>query len=556
MTRLITRRDFIKTGVSASAALLIGCSIKNRFDVIIKNGMVLDGGSSDFKEVDIGITGNKIAAFGDLKDSSADQIIDASGLVVSPGFIDIHTHTDTELLINPKAESKVHQGVTTEISGNCGYTPFPLSDAKFSEMDESIYQKYGIHVSWRHIAGFLEALEAKRISMNYATFTGHGTLRNYVVGGNDVQPTTEQLQTMKKLLAESMEAGSFGLSTGLEYAPGSYANKDELIELCRLVSKQNGLYATHMRNEDDRVEEAIKEALDISKAADVPLQISHLKACNQNNWHKVDRMLEMIHDASQKGLPVHADRYPYTAWSTGLSSLLPLWSRQGTTDEILARLQDKELLPKIREYAKNRGKKIGGWDRLLINSCYTDQNKKFEGKSISACSEMTGVSPFEFVRKLMIDEKSRVDITGFAMEEGNLEKVLASPLVMVGSDGSAVAPYGKLGEGKPHPRFYGTFPRVLGKYFRHENLFDLPTAVKKMTSLPAEKMGLKQRGKLKKGYFADVVVFNPATVIDNATFLKPHQYPTGIEYVIVNGKMTINKGKHTGELTGSVLRKT
>jgi len=327
-----------------------------------------------------------------------------------------------------------------------------------------------------------------------------------------------------------------------------------LIELCKVVSAQNGIYATHLRNEDDTVEEAIEEALRICQQANVSTQISHLKACNKNNWHKVDHMLEMIESAADSGLPVLADRYPYIAYSTGLTVFLPLWSRQGSTDEILARLEDKTLIPKIKEFSESRGQRIGGWDRVVIASCFSDDNKKWEGKSIQQASETTNKPPFEFIRSLLIEEKNRVDIVGFAMDEENLKKVLNSRLVTIGSDGSAVAPYGILGKGKPHPRFYGTFPRVLGKYAREERIFNLTTAVKKMTSMSAQKLNLKNRGIIRKDYFADITIFNPKTVIDNATFVDPHQYPTGIEYVLVNGKITIAKGNHTGQTAGQVLR--
>jgi N-acyl-D-amino-acid deacylase len=556
MALKMSRRKFVKTGTTAALGVVIGCSVRNRFDVIIKNGLVFDGSGGPGVKTDLGIKGNKIVAIADLSASEADLVIDANGLAVSPGFIDIHTHTDTGLLVNPTADSKIHQGVTTEVSGNCGYSPFPLNENDFLEFDKNLFEEYGIHATWRDIAKFLGALETKKISINYATFTGHGNLRSYVIGKNDVAPSPEQLETMKQFLAESMNNGSFGLSTGLEYAPGSYAKTNELIELCKVVSKMNGVYATHMRNEDDRVEEAIEEALQICSNASVSTEISHFKACNQNNWHKVDHILEMIETAATSGMPVHADRYPYIAYGTGLTVFLPLWSRQGETDEILTRLRDKALLPRIKAYAEDRGARIGGWDRVVISSCFSDKNKVWEGKSIRDCAEATGKEPFEFIKDILIEERNRVDIVGFAMNEDNLKKVLSHPLVMVGSDGSAVSPKGMLSEGKPHPRYYGTFPRVLGKYCREEKIFDLATAIKKMTSMPAEKLSLKNRGYLKKGYFADITIFNPETVIDNATFLNPHQFPAGIEYVIVNGKVTVRNGEHTGEVAGEILRHT
>ncbi|MBC8180866.1 D-aminoacylase [candidate division KSB1 bacterium] len=554
MNSKLTRREFTKTGAITTLGLIAGCSTKSHFDVIIKNGTILDGSGAQGFQKDIGIKHDKIVVIDNLKSSSADKIIDAKNLVVSPGFIDIHTHTDTELFVNPKAESKIRQGVTTEVAGNCGSSPFPLNDKDFEEYNKNLYERYGFKIFWKDAAGFLNALGNKKVSINYATFTGHSTLRAYVVGKNDVPPTAEQMEEMKRLLARSMENGSVGLSTGLEYAPGSYAKTDELIELNKVVSKYGGVYATHMRNEEDKVEEALEEAIQICREAEVSTEISHFKACNQENWHKVDHLLEMVQEAFESGLPLTADRYPYIAYSTGLSIFLPLWSRQGNTDEILARLEDKKEISKIKQHAEKKGKNIGGWDRIVIASCFNENNKKWEGKSIQQAAEISGVEPFEFIRTILLEERNRVDIVGFAMDENNLKKVLSSPHVMIGSDGNAIAPYGKLGKGKPHPRFYGTFPRVLGKYAREDKIFDLATAVKKMTSMPAEKLKLKNRGKIKKGYFADITIFDPKTVIDNATFVDPHQFPTGIEYVIVNGKVTVKKGEHTGARAGEILK--
>jgi N-acyl-D-amino-acid deacylase len=555
MKSIISRREFTKTGLMATLGLMVSCKVKNQFDIVIKNGLILDGTGSAGIRTDLGILKDKITAIDDLSHASAELIIDAKDLVISPGFIDIHTHTDTGLLVNPNAESKILQGVTTEISGNCGSSPFPLNEEEFVSRDQYLVEKYNIHVTWRDISGFLEALEQRHISINYATFTGHGDLRAYVVGKNDIAPTPEQMKRMKEILAETMHKGSLGLSTGLEYAPGSYATTEELIELCKVVSRQHGVYATHMRNEDDYVEEAIEEALRICREAEVSLQISHLKACNQSNWHKVDGMLDMIQRASEEGLSVKADRYPYIAYGTGLSIFLPLWARQGNRDEIAARLEDKNQIPEIEIYALSRGERIGGWERVLISYCNTPENKVWEGKSIQECADATGKTPFEFIRTLLLEEKNRAGIVGFAMDEDNLRKVLSSPLVMIGSDGSAVAPYGKLAEGKPHPRYYGTFPRVLGKYCREKGWIDLPVAIKKMTSMPAEKLGLKQRGKIAPNYYADLTVFDPATVIDKATFTDPHQTAQGIAYVIVNGKITVENGKHTGTHAGKILRK-
>jgi N-acyl-D-amino-acid deacylase len=549
-----TRRNFIKTTSIAGTGLLLGLSIKNRFDVIIQNGLVTDGAGGKLFKADIGVNGNEISAIGDLSSSSSDLIIDAANQIVSPGFVDIHTHTDMELLVNNKAKSKIHQGVTTEVSGNCGSSPFPMTSTDAEEFTQYQNKRYGIEVNWKNLDGFFETLEKNKISINYATYTGHGDLRTFIIGKNDIQPTPDELKKMQDVLAETMEMGSLGLSTGLEYAPSSYGKTDELIELCKIVSKHNGVYTTHMRNEDDTVIEAVEEALEVCKKAKVSLQISHLKACNKSNWHKTEKFLEQIHEAFDEGLPVEADRYPYIAYATGMSTFLPISTRQGSKNEIVARLKDKNQLEEIDKYISSRGERIGGWDRYLISYCASDKNKQWEGKNIKQCAAACETDEVTFVRELLIEEKLGAGIVGFAMNEDNLHTVLKDPHVSIGSDGSAVAPYGKLGNGSPHPRFYGTHPRVLGKYSREEKLFDIPTAVKKMSSMPADKLGLEKRGFLKKGYFADVVVFDPEKVIDKATFEKPHQYPEGINYVFVNGKLTIKNGEHTGAVSGQILR--
>jgi len=552
MSKKITRRSFLKTTTIVSAGVLVGSSIQNRFDIIIRNGSIHDGLGNPASNFDLGIIGNRIVVIDNLSSASADRIIDATGLAVTPGFIDIHTHTDIELIVNPRGESKIRQGITTEIGGNCGSSPFPMTEEDRVESADRWFTQYGFEADWNDIPGFYNTLKQKGIGLNYGSFTGHGDLRAAVIGRNDIQPTEDQLFQMRSLLEKSIEHGSLGLSTGLEYSPGSYAKTEELIELCRTVSKHNGVYATHMRNEDDHIEEALEEALRICRETGVSTQISHLKVCNKNNWHKVPYILEMLDNAAAI-LPVKADRYPYDAWGTGLSSMLPLWSRQGSTEDVLTRLKDYSQLDGIAAYAEDRARRIGGWDQLLISNCKTEANKIWEGKSIQECAEEAAMPPFDFVRNLLIEDRTNVGIVGFAMNEENLKAFLKSPHVMVGSDGSTAATYGALYKGKPHPRYYGTFPRVLGRYVRDEKTLELPEAIKMMTSMPAEKLNLKQRGSLQKGNFADITIFNPATVIDNATFADPHQYPTGIDYVIVNGKVIIDHGEHSGALAGQLI---
>ena len=336
MKTKISRREFNLTLAAGTLGLMTGCSINNKFDIIIRNGLVIDGSGTPGYKKDVGIIGDKITAINDLKRATADVVIDGEGLVVSPGFIDIHTHTDLQLLVNSRAESKIHQGVTTEVGGNCGGSYFPIADDDLKEMDEHIFKQYGINIDWKSAEGYLRKLEEHKISNNHATLTGQGTLRGMVVGNNDVPATVEQIKEMKVLLEQSLAEGSFGLSSGLEYAPGSYATTEELIALNHVVARYGGIHATHIRSEDDHVEEAIQEALRICKEAEVSTQIAHLKTANPGNWYKIDHVLEMIHEAALSGTPITADRYPYIAYGTGLTMFLPLWSRQGDTDEILS----------------------------------------------------------------------------------------------------------------------------------------------------------------------------------------------------------------------------
>jgi N-acyl-D-amino-acid deacylase len=346
-----------------------------------------------------------------------------------------------------------------------------------------------------------------------------------------------------------------GLSTGLEYAPGSYAQAEEITELCKIVAGLGGVYATHMRDEGDRLLESLDEAIGVARRSGVSLQVSHLKIAYPRNWHKIDAALAKIEEAKKEGISIFCDRYPYIAASTGLSFYFPLWARQGTTEEFLARLKDPSLQNRLQAYLAEQEKKLGSWDKVVISSVVSEGNKRFEGKDILEGAKESGKKPYEFMRDILIEEKNRVDMVIFMMKEENLKRILAHSLVGVGTDGAAIAPYGLLGKGKPHPRHYGTFPRVLGKYIREEKIISMPEMLKKMTSLPAQKFGFEKRGAIFSGYYADIVIFDPDKVIDRATWTDPHQYPLGIEYVLVNGVVVIQRGEHSGKLPGKVLRK-
>jgi N-acyl-D-amino-acid deacylase len=563
MKKSISRRDFLKktsryatvTGLCGSGILLKGCTKKAEYDLVIKNGRVFDGLGNEAISADVGILGQKIAKIGRISVSKGQFVIDAKNLAVCPGFIDAHDHTSTELLVNPKAESSIRQGITTLVSGNCGSSPFPVADEVYDEYRDVMKETYDVDMTWRDIEGFFSKLEEKGMALNYSTYVGQGTIRGFAVGFNDRPPKAEELERMKALVAENIQNGALGLSSGLEYAPGSYAQQDEIIELCRVAAQNGGLYGTHMRDESDQLLEALDETIDVSRKTGIRLQISHFKIAYPRNWHKIDDALDRLEGAKKEGIPIFCDRYPYIAGATGLSSMnFPLWSKQGTTDEFIARLKDPTLESKFRTFLAEREEKLGSWDKVAISSVFTEENKIFEGKTILEATQETGKDVFEFLRDLLIEEKNRAGQVIFMMTEDNLRRILAHPLVGVGCDGSALAPYGPLSKGKPHPRSYGTFPRVLGRYIRDEKILSMAEMLKKMTSAPAKNFGFALRGALREDYFADIVIFDEDRVNDKATFKEPHQYPEGIDYVIVNGQIVIDNGEHSGLLPGKILR--
>lgn len=531
MGKEISRRSFLKTSTIAGAAVGLGLGVggvhllrtREKFDLLVKGGLIYNGEGGTPFVGDLAVKEGRIVAIGSNLGDSASKIIEAKGMALSPGFIDIHTHTDTKLFDAPLGDSRIMQGVTTDVGGNCGGSPF-LTE-RFSSLDK-----------------FFEALP-KDIGINYATFVGQGTLRDSVVGNSDVPATKEQIEEMKSVLAAQMEQGAVGLTAGLEYAPGCYASDLELTELCKVVASYDGLFAIHMRNESDRVEESLKESIEIARSSGVRLQISHLKTQNAGNWHKAPNVLRMIESAAAEGIDISFDRYPYTAFNTDLSSFIPLNLREGGKERVLGRLKDKTISAQIGEYAVDRFQKLGGAKNVVINFASLEHNQRYVGKSVEECAEMAGMDPWPFVREMLIEEELRPEIIGFAMSDDNVKLFLSHRLGMPASDGSVYAPYGRLGEMSPHPRSYGTFAKFIGHYTRDEKLMPLSKAIEKCTKLPAERLRLKERGLLQPGYWADLLLFNPDTIIDKATYADPHQYADGILEVVVNGVHTISNGE-------------
>jgi N-acyl-D-amino-acid deacylase len=523
-------------------------------DFLIKNAAVIDGTGHPAYSADIGIQADHIVAIQDLSQADAGEIISAQGKVVAPGFIDMHSHADFTLPISPTANSKIHQGVTFELVGNCGASPAPIDDqSRQFAIANTVLGGSGMDWEWNTFQSYLDRLSSTGTSVNVGALVGHGTIRSLVMGEGDERPTNSQLDRMKNEVRLAMQAGAFGLSTGLIYPPNVYSSTDEIVALARCAAEQGGIYTSHIRGEADTVLEAVDEAIEIGKRADIPVEISHLKAEFHPNWHKMSIILEKIEKARLAGLDVTADMYPYTACNTSLSALLPPWVHVGGKNALLQRLHNESDRARIRQHLSALAvhDQPGYWERTFISYC--PQRPDFDGRHLQDLAAELGLSPEDAVMDILIEAEAIVEMIQFLMSDENVEMGLRSPNVMIGSDAEGRSVEGPLSVGKPHPRNYGTFPRVLGHYAREKKLFSLEDAVYKMAGLPAEKLHLHQRGLLKPGFFADVVIFDPETVIDRATYSQPHQYPAGIPYVFVNGKVVIREGVHTQARPGKVM---
>ncbi len=522
------------------------------YDVIIHHGLIVDGSGEKGFAGDVAIEGDSIAAVGDLKEASARQRIDASGWVVAPGFIDIHTHSDVMSLIIPTGDSKVHNGVTTEVVCSCGTSPYPQRGSVREQRQKDL-ARYGLAGDWEDIEGYKAEAEAIGYSLNRVLQVGQGAIRAFVMGLDNRPPTAKELKEMKSEVRLAMEAGAFGLSSGLLYAPGCYADRREIAELCKVVKEYDGIYSTHMRNEGDELLAAVQEVLDIQEASGVRVEIAHVKAIEKHNWHKTVGLKMMLDQAIDRGADLTCDRYPYTASATSLDSILPPWVYEGGTAEEVKRLKDpatrKALIQEVQ--AKEQDEEY--WQSIVISYVASEKNKHFEGMRLSEVAEALGTDPLEAALTLIVEEERQVSAIYFWMSEDNLREILKWPFVMIGSDSSARAVKEPFARGKPHPRGFGTAARVLGRYVRGMKVFTLEQAVWKLAGYPAQRLNLNRRGQLKRGYFADVTIFNPDTIIDKATYLEPKQYSVGVEYVFVNGKPVQEQGTHTGARPGRIL---
>jgi N-acyl-D-amino-acid deacylase len=532
-----------------------GMARKQWCDILISDGLVVDGSGGPPRSAQVAVRDDRIAGVGELAGWRAARVIQAEGLAVAPGFIDMHSHSDLSLLINPLAESKLRQGVTTEVIGQCGFSPAPAPAASRERL-RAMFGFWGHEVEWTwgSFSDYLASLRSHPTSVNVVPVAGHGVIRAVVMGEENRAPCAEELAAMRVAVREAMEQGARGLSTGLVYAPSMFATTEEVIALAREMAPMNGIYFSHIRGEADGLLSSIAEAVEIGRQAGVPVQIAHMKTEGRENWGKAGMALEAIERARAEGVEVTYDVYPYTAWHTGLAQLLPAWAREGGVERMLARLREPGTRAKVQaELAAGAAADPGRWERRMISAVETEANRALQGRTLAEISERRRGAAEEVVIDLLVEEQGHVSMVGFGMDEGDVKQIIAHPVSMIGSDAAAVAPYGTLGLGHPHPRAYGTFPRVLGRYVREEKALSLEAAVAKMTARPAAKLGLADRGRIAEGMAADLVVFDPQTVADRATYQQPQQYPIGIHYVIVNGVIELEGEKHNERLAGRVL---
>jgi len=526
-------------------------------DLLIKNGRIINGTGNPWFKGDIAIKDGKIVKVSKISTSNAKKIIDANKLIVAPGFIDIHSHSDIVWLTRPTADEKILQGVTTELIGQCGFSVAPIKEdckEEYKQLVMGVLGNTGVEWNWNTLAEYLAVFELQGIAVNIASSVGHGVIRFCTMGMENRPPTSEEIEEMKQIVAKCFEDGAFAFSTGLIYPPLTFASTDEIIELCKVATYYNGLLSIHMRNESDKVVESVHEVIEIGKKAGISIEVSHFKAAGAQNWGKVTQTLKLIEDARETGIDITVDQYPYTAGSTTLTAILPPWVHVGGKEKLLQRLKDRETREKIKKEISeavdwDNYAKASGWEGILITSVKTEKNKDLEGKTLSEITEIKGAGdPAEAAFDLLIEEDATVSMILFFMDENDVITVLKHPLQMVGTDSIIT--------GKYHPRAIASYPRILRHYVREKEVLTLTEAIRKMTSLPAQKIGLEDRGLLLSGFAADVTIFDAKAIGDTATYIDPHQFPKGIEFVIVNGEIVVEDGKHTKALPGKVLRKT
>ncbi len=529
------------------------------FDLVIRNGRIIDGTGSPWYSGDVGIRDGRIAGIGYLGGAKAKRTVDAGGSVVAPGFIDMLGQSELTILVNPSLPSKIFQGITTEITGEGG-SPAPLDDAIVTA-DRTGYDQLQITPDWRTLAQYYSRLERQGIGVNIATYVGATQVRRMVLGDDDKDPTPAELDRMRELVRQAMREGAVGLSTSLQYPPAPYAETAELIALASEAAKLGGVYATHLRNESDEILSALDEAIRIGREAAIPVEVWHLKTAGKNNWGRMATVVAKIDSARKAGVDIAADTYAYPAWFNSLSSYVPPWAHDGGTGKLLERLRDPETRAKIRREIEstdteweNSWHLIPGPEAILIGAVQNQALRQFQGKTLSQVAQLRGREPLDALLDLLVEDKAYTSVAAFGMSEPDVALALAQPWVSINCDSEGSAPEGILSRSHPHPRAYGTFPRILRKYVREEKRLTLEDAIRKFTSLAAQRMRIGDRGVLKVGMWADVVVFDPETVRDRATFDQPHQLAEGMRWVLVNGVPVIADRKATGARPGKVLR--
>jgi len=554
----MSRRDFVQTGAVAGAALLAGETLwaadPHATNTVLRGARVFDGTGAPPVEADVAIAGGRIAGVGPRLRAPGAREVDLRGLALAPGFVDVHSHADLPLFVEPRAESRVRQGVTTEVVGQDGSSIGPWTAEQAARIDAGYRERFGVALGFRDLAGFFRLLDERGAAVNVASMVGQGTVRGYVVGEDDRPATAAEVERMKEQVREALRAGACGMSSGLEYTPGAFATATEIAAVAEPLRGTGLPYSTHMRNEDDRLLAAIEEAIDTGRMSGAAVQISHLKCQGERNWWKVGPALDTIAAARESGADVMFDVYPYIAFSTGLANLFPIAARDGGDEAFLARLRDPARRPALEAAVRAKIDQLGSWDSIQITATHDDALAWARGRRLGTLAGERGADPYELLVRLVVEDRNRAGMVAFGMSEENVATKLAHPLAIVCSDGGAFAPYGPLSEGSPHPRAYGAFPRVLGHFSRDLGALSLEDAIHKMTLRPASRLGLQGRGRIAPGAFADLVAFDPARVADRATFEAPHRYPDGIPHVWVNGRPVIRDGEQTGELPGRAVR--
>jgi N-acyl-D-amino-acid deacylase len=540
------------------ASMAPGAAPQPTYDVVIRGGTVYDGTGAAGRQTDVAVTGDRIAMVGDRSAATARTIVDAKGLAVAPGFINMLSWANESLLVDGRSQGDIRQGVTLEIFGE-GSSMGPLNDAmKKRIVDEMGDIKY--EITWTTLAEYLRELERRGISTNVASFIGATTIREHVIGLEDRKPTSEQLDRMRALVRQEMEAGALGIGSSLIYAPAFYASTDELIELCKVAAQYRGKYISHMRSEGNRLVEAVEELIRISREAKIPAEIYHLKAAGQANWNKIDTVIAMVERARKDGLKITADMYTYPAGATGLDAAMPPWVLDGGYEEAYKRLRDAATRKKIAQAIttpandwENLYLAAGSPDRVLLVEFKSEALKPLTGKTLAEVAKLRGESVTDTIMNLVLEDRSRVGTVYFMMSEDNIRKQIALPWVSFGSDAASMAPEPPFTKSSAHPRAYGNVARLLGRYVRDEKVIPLEEAVRRLSGLPATNLELDRRGFLREGMFADVVVFDPARIEDRATFEKPHQFAVGMRHVFVNGTQVLKDGEHTGATPGRAV---